>query len=81
MEDTKIKTLHIFENYLPESQNWTFRILNNFEDVDVYVCALEYHNPQFVNSKINLIEIPDYVNCELMVEGGCQNAEGGKLKR
>ena len=70
MQEKKLKTLHIFENYLPESQNWTFRILNNFEDVDVYVCALEYHNPQFVNPKINLIEIPGYVNCELMVEGG-----------
>ncbi|MEP7171387.1 MAG: glycosyltransferase, partial [Bacteroidota bacterium] len=69
MQVTKLKTLHIFENYLPESQNWTFRILNNFEDEEVYVCALEYNNPQFVSDKINLIDIPVYVSSELMMEG------------
>ena len=70
MEGTKLKTLHIFENYLPESQNWTFRILNNFDNDEVYVCALEYNNPQFVTPKINLLDIPDYVSSELMIEGG-----------
>jgi colanic acid/amylovoran biosynthesis glycosyltransferase len=70
MVNEKIKTLHIFENYLPESQNWTFRILNNLEDAEIYVCALDYQNSHYVNSKIHLIDIPPYVSSELMLEGG-----------
>jgi colanic acid/amylovoran biosynthesis glycosyltransferase len=86
MKVKRLKTLHIFESYLPESQNWAFRILENFKDTDVYVCTFEYHNPHFITPNINVIPIPDYVSSKLMVEGGdlhdsIYNKAINKLKR
>ena len=74
MEERKLKTLHIFEDYLPNSQNWSFRMLNNLENTEVYVSALEYSNPQFVTSKINLINLPEYVSLDLIRESSYANA-------
>lgn len=70
MTGSKLKTLHIFENYLPNSQNWAFRAISNLEEAAIYICALEYSNPQFVTSKIDLINLPDYVSPDLIMEGG-----------
>lgn len=44
-------------------------MLNNFEDTDSYISALEYCNPHFVTSKIRLISLPDYVSSDLITEG------------
>ncbi|MEO5571207.1 MAG: glycosyltransferase family 4 protein [Bacteroidia bacterium] len=73
MTEPRLKTLHIFESYLPESQNWAFRFLNNFDASEVYVCAPAYVNPHFVSPKIHLLPIPNYVSSDLMIEGGGQS--------
>jgi colanic acid/amylovoran biosynthesis glycosyltransferase len=61
-----VKTLQLFESYLPNAQNWVFRMLNNLPDTEVNVAAYRYYNEQFVTQKINLLPMPEYVSPELL---------------
>jgi len=61
-----VKTLQLFESYLPNAQNWVFRMLNNLPDTEVKVAAYRYYNEQFVTQKINLLPMPEYVSPELL---------------
>ncbi|HMU77741.1 MAG: glycosyltransferase family 4 protein [Bacteroidia bacterium] len=61
-----VKTLQLFESYLPNAQNWFFRMLNNLPDTEVNVAAYRYYNEQFVTQKINLLPMPEYVSPELL---------------
>lgn len=61
-----VKTLQLFESYLPNAQNWVFRMLNNLPDTEVNVAAYRYYNEQFVTHKINLLPMPEYVSPELL---------------
>ncbi len=69
-----VSTLQLFENYLPNAQNWAFRSLVNLPDTEVNVAAYKYYNHnQFVTEKINLVKMPDYVS-ENLLEGKWKNA-------
>ena len=62
-----VKTLQLFENYLPNAQNWAFRSLVNLPDTEVNVAAYKYYNHnQFVTEKIKLIKMPQYVSVNLL---------------
>ncbi|HNU47246.1 MAG TPA: glycosyltransferase family 4 protein [Bacteroidia bacterium] len=61
-----VKTLQLFESYLPNAQNWVFRMLNNLPDTEVNVAAYRYYNEQFVTHKINLLPMPEYVSPDLL---------------
>ena len=61
-----VKTLQLFESYLPNAQNWVFRMLNNLSDTEVNVAAYRYYNEQFVTRKINLLPMPEYVSPDLL---------------
>jgi colanic acid/amylovoran biosynthesis glycosyltransferase len=61
-----VKTLHLFENYLPNAQNWAFRILNNLPASEVNIAAYRYYNPQFVTENIKLVPLPSFVNPQLL---------------
>ncbi len=66
-----LKTLQLFENYLPNAQNWAFRILKNLPDSEVNFCAYRYYNEQFVTPEIKLMPLPDYVSPDIL-EGRSQ---------
>lgn len=68
MDKKQIKVLHIFENYLPDSQNWAFRLIDNLNDTENYACALEYSNSRFFKD-VHLIDLPGYVTPDLITEG------------
>ena len=61
-----VKTLQLFESYLPNAQNWVFRMLNNLPDIEVNVAAYRYYNEQFVTPKINLLPMPNYISPDLL---------------
>ena len=61
-----VKTLQLFESYLPNAQNWVFRMLNNLPDTEVNVAAYRYYNEQFVTPKINLLPMPNYISPDLL---------------
>lgn len=61
-----VKSLQLFESYLPNAQNWAFRILNNLPDTDLNIAAYRYYNEQFVTSKMKLLPLPDYVGLNLL---------------
>ena len=63
-----LKILHVFESYLPGSQNWAFRVISNMEETDVYVSALEYCNPEFMTTILHPISLPEYVSPDLISE-------------
>ncbi|MBS1764897.1 MAG: glycosyltransferase family 4 protein [Bacteroidetes bacterium] len=77
-----VKSLQLFESYLPNAQNWAFRVLNNLPDTEIDVVAYRYYNEQFVTPKINLLPLPDYVNLN-MLEGreGAKNIISRFFKR
>lgn len=64
----QLNTLHLFENYLPNAQNWAYRMLINLPHAHIYVGAYRYYNDQFAPPKIHRIPAPHYVNLSL-VEG------------
>lgn len=68
-----VKTLQLFESYLPNAQNWAFRSLINLPDAEINVAAYKYYNEQFVTPKIKLFPLPEYVNPELL-EGKLRKA-------
>ncbi len=61
-----VKTLQLFESYLPNAQNWAFRTLNNLPNTEVNVAAYKYYNEQFVTPNIHLMPVPDYVQPQLL---------------
>ncbi|HNR48792.1 MAG TPA: glycosyltransferase family 4 protein [Bacteroidia bacterium] len=61
-----VKSLQLFESYLPNAQNWAFRILNNLPDTDLNIAAFRYYNELFVTAKMKLLPLPDYVGLNLL---------------
>ena len=68
MSSKKLRVLHLFENYLLTAQNWAFRMMDNFEETENFVCAYKYRNVHFVTDDIHLLELPDYVTPEIISE-------------
>lgn len=61
-----IRTLQLFENYLPNAQNWAFRMLMNMPDTEIFVAAYRYYNNQFAPPQIHRIKLPHFVTPELL---------------
>ncbi|MCC6383981.1 MAG: glycosyltransferase family 4 protein [Bacteroidia bacterium] len=61
-----IKTLQLFEDYLPDELNWIFRLLDNLPDTELNIAAYRYHNEHFVTSEIHRLPLPHYVGLSLL---------------
>ena len=61
-----LNTLHLFENYLLNAQNWVFRTLTNLPECTISVAAYNYENSNFVTPPIKLIDLPNYVSLDLL---------------
>ncbi|MGM0582183.1 MAG: glycosyltransferase [Bacteroidota bacterium] len=46
----KIKVLHVFNSYIPNSQNWIINLMNSIPDVEIYIYAKAYEKNNFYNS-------------------------------
>lgn len=54
----KIRTLHIFHQYLNITENWAFRLMNNLLNTDIVVSSPFFMKCNFYSSKFEYIEFP-----------------------
>ncbi|HYG37758.1 MAG TPA: glycosyltransferase family 4 protein [Cytophagales bacterium] len=53
-----MKVLHCFRRYLPTTENWAFKILENLIDVEVVITSPAFLKNNFYNSRFRYIEFP-----------------------
>lgn len=51
----KIKVLQLFDHYLPQTENWAYRLLSSLEGVDIYIGANHYLKNNFYNHSFTFI--------------------------
>lgn len=54
----EIKVLHLFNQYLPQTENWAFHLIQNTPDVEVFIGAKEYLKNNFYHSGFTFISHP-----------------------
>lgn len=55
---TKPKVLHLFNHYLPQTENWSYKLIKNTPSIKVYIGAMVYLKNNFYDSKFTFIEHP-----------------------
>ncbi len=65
----KIKILHLFNQYLPQTENWSYKLIKNTPDVDVFIGAKAYLKNNFYDPQFSIAEHPfsdlDHLNARL----------------
>ncbi len=62
----KINVLHCFNEYLPLTQNWAYRLIKNTPEVNVFIAARNFLKYNFYDRSFNYLEFPfkkiDFIN-------------------
>ncbi|MGK0173945.1 MAG: colanic acid/amylovoran biosynthesis glycosyltransferase [Ulvibacter sp.] len=56
MQNKKIKILHLFNSYLPETENWSYNLIQNLLDTEIHIGAKNYLKKNFYNSRFHFID-------------------------
>ncbi len=56
MSDKPLKILHLFNSYLPQTENWAFRLVKNLPDVEIHVGAHHYLKNNFYEPGFHFID-------------------------
>ena len=51
-----IRVLHIFNEFLPESENWAFNLISNSENIDHHIAAAHYLDNQFLSKQFSYVK-------------------------
>ena len=54
----KIHVLHLFEEYLPITANWIYRMIDNLPDTEIIVASKNFARYNFYSNKFDYIEFP-----------------------
>ncbi len=53
----RLRVLHIFDEYLPNTENWAYNLINNLPEVDNYIGANRYLDNSFFNPQFHFLKI------------------------
>ncbi|HHB79003.1 MAG TPA: glycosyltransferase [Saprospiraceae bacterium] len=54
----KIKVLHLFNTYLPNTENWAYHLIANTPEVEIFVAAKDYIDGSFPNDGFTFYQHP-----------------------
>ena len=61
MTEKKLKILHLFEAYLPLTENWAYHLISHIPDVEIHIAANHYLKNNFYH--------PDFYFCDNYYDG------------
>ena len=53
-----IRVLHVFHEYLQQTENWSFRLIDNLPDTDIVIASKHFRKCNFYPSKFEYLEFP-----------------------
>jgi colanic acid/amylovoran biosynthesis glycosyltransferase len=53
-----MRVLHLFEEYLPNTVNWAFRLMDNLPEVQIVIGASRFLKTNFYSTKFQYLEFP-----------------------
>jgi len=65
----KIKVLHLFNTYLPNTENWAYRLIANTPNSQIFIAAKNYIEGSFPNDRFTFYRHP-YEKIEALNEIG-----------
>ncbi len=57
--------LHLFNQYLPQSENWAYHLISNIPNTQIFIAAKEYLKNNFYNPKFTFFENPHALSYSL----------------
>lgn len=52
----KLKCLHLFDNYLPQTENWAYNLISSLPDSEIHIGAKNYLKKDFYNNRFHFID-------------------------